>query len=327
MLVGLIPTYDQIGVWAAVLLVLLRILQGIAIGGEWGGAVLMAVEHSPDDKKGLFGSLPQAGIGVGLVLSSLAMGWTTRLSEADLLRWGWRIPFLVSVVLLAVGWFIRVRVPESPIFERMKSSNERLKVPFFAVLKRHRTATLRVIGARLAETTWFYTVVTFSLAYATNQLGLPKPVILNAIAAAAALTIVTIPVFGYVGDRVGQKWLYVLGVLGLVAFAFPYFTMLQSKNPGSVWLAIVVALSVVHALMYSQEATLFAGQFPAQVRYTGISLAVQVSGAVGGGLAPIVATGLLAVNGGATGYVSLYLIALGVIAFGCSATMRNEIHG
>jgi MFS transporter, MHS family, shikimate and dehydroshikimate transport protein len=326
MLIGLVPTYERIGIWAAVLLVLLRILQGVAIGGEWGGAALMAVEHAPDGKKGLFGSLPQASVGVGLVLSSIAMAWTFKLPEADLLRWGWRIPFLASVLLLLVGWFIRVRVAESPVFERMKATGKQVNTPLFAVLKHHPVETLRVIGARLAEVTWFYTVVTFSLAYAANQLALPKPMILNAIVAGAAATMVTIPLLGHIGDRIGHKWLYVLGVVCLIAFAFPYFTLLQAKDIVSVWLAIVPALSIVYALMYGQEATLFAAQFPAEVRYSGISLAVQVSGAIGGGLAPIVATGLLAINGGSTECVSLYLITLGFVAFACSVTMHNKIH-
>lgn len=325
-LIGLVPTYEQIGIWAAVLLVLLRILQGIAIGGEWGGAALMAVEHAPDGKKGLFGSLPQAGVGAGLVLSSLAMAWTSRLPEADLLSWGWRIPFLASIVLLLVGWFIRIRVAESPAFEKMVVTGKRTKTPLLAVLKHHPVETLRVIGARLAEVTWFYTVATFSLAYAVNQLALPKPMMLNAIVVGAAATMVTIPLFGHLGDRIGQKWMYALGTLCLIAFGFPYFKLLQTRETAMVWLAVIPALSFVYALMYGQQATLFAAQFPAEVRYSGISLAVQVSGAVGGGLAPVVATGLLAINGGSTEYVSIYLVTLGVIALACSLNMRNKIH-
>lgn len=172
-LIGLIPSYDQIGYWAAVLLVLMRFLQGIAVGGEWGGAVLMAVEHAPEGKKGFFGSLPQAGVAPGLILSSLAMGAVAGLPEQDMLSWGWRLPFLASVVLLAVGWFIRVKVAESPDFERMREQGAKVEVPVAEVLKHHRRALWTVVGARLAEVTWFYTVVTFSLAYATGTLGIP----------------------------------------------------------------------------------------------------------------------------------------------------------
>ncbi|MDQ6212600.1 MFS transporter, partial [Achromobacter insolitus] len=179
-LIGLIPSYEQIGYWAAVLLVMMRFLQGIAVGGEWGGAVLMAVEHAPEGKKGFFGSLPQAGVAPGLILSSLAMGAVATLPEADMLAWGWRLPFLASVVLLLVGWFIRVKVAESPDFEQMKEKGAKVEVPVAVVLKHHRRALMVVVGARLAEVTWFYTVVTFSLAYATGTLGIARSVMLDA---------------------------------------------------------------------------------------------------------------------------------------------------
>jgi metabolite-proton symporter len=325
-LIGLIPTYDQIGIWAAVLLVVMRVMQGVAIGGEWGGAALMAVEHAPEGKKGFFGSLPQAGVGAGLILSSLAMAWVSRLPEADMLSWGWRIPFLASFVLLLVGWFVRLRVAESPAFEKMEATGRRVDKPLAELVKFHWREVLRVIGARIAEVTWFYTVVTFSLAYATMQLGLPKPMLLNAIVVGAAALLVTIPTFGFIGDRVGQKWLYVLGTLLLIGFAFPFFSLLQNKDVPSVWAAIIPAICIVYALMYGQQATLFAAQFPAEVRYSGISLSVQVSGAIGGGLAPLVATSLMAVERGGTTYVSYYLIALGIIAFLCALTMRNKVH-
>lgn len=325
-LIGLIPTYYQIGIWAPVLLVLMRLIQGISIGGEWGGAVLMSIEHAPDGKKGLFGSLPQAGVGFGLLLSSLAMSWSSKLPEADLMSWGWRVPFLASSLLLLLGWYIRVRIAESPAFEKIKAEGKQVKLPALEVLKNHPGATLRVIGARLAEVTWFYTVATFTVFYATNHLGLPKPMILNAIVIGAASIILTIPFFGHLGDRIGQKWLYAFGTLCLMGFVFPYFHLLQEKTELSVWLAIIPALSIIYAVMYGPQSTLFAAQYPAEVRYSGISLAVQVSGAIGGGLAPIIATALLAANGGATDYLCFYLIGLAIVAFVCSVTMRNKIH-
>jgi MHS family shikimate/dehydroshikimate transporter-like MFS transporter len=291
-LIGLIPTYQRIGAWAPALLVVLRCLQGIAIGGEWGGAALMAVEHAPAGRKGLFGSLPQAGVGVGLVLSSLAMAWVSRLSDAALLDWGWRLPFLASIALVGVGVFVRLRVAESPVFETLKTARQELRAPVLAVLRHAPLVTLRMMGVRLAEVTWFYTIVTFSLAYAVNQ-----------------------------GDRVGQKWLCALGALGVAVFAFPFFALLQTRNPAFIWLAIVPALGLIHALIYGQEATLFAVHFPPAMRYSGISLVVQLPGAVGGGLAPIIATAFLALEHGATRALSLYLLILAVIAGGCAATL------
>jgi len=325
-LIGLIPSYESIGYWAAGLLVLMRILQGVAVGGEWGGAVLMAVEHAPEGKKGFFGSLPQAGVGAGLILSSLAMAAVSRLPEADFLSWGWRLPFLASIVLIFIGAFIRLKVAESPVFEKMKLEGTQVKRPVLEVVKWHRRSVLVVMGARIAEASWFYTVVTFTLAYAANTLKIPKAQMLDAISLGALVSILSMPLFGYLGDRIGQKWVFFLGLVGLSAFVFPFFGLLANKDSHSIWLAMIGAIGVVYAMMYSVEAPLFSSQFPAQVRYSGISLSVQLSGAIGGGLAPIVATSLLAANGGDPGYVALYLIGLGMVAMVCVVMMKTNAY-
>ncbi|CUI82272.1 MFS transporter [Achromobacter xylosoxidans] len=323
-LIGLIPSYEQIGYWAAVLLVLMRFLQGIAVGGEWGGAVLMAVEHAPQGKKGFFGSLPQAGVAPGLILSSLAMGAVAGLPEQDMLSWGWRLPFLASVVLLAVGWFIRVKVAESPDFEQMRDKGAKVEVPVAAVLRHHRRALWTVVGARLAEVTWFYTVVTFSLAYATGTLGIPRAVMLDATIWGAALALFSMPLFGMLGDRIGHKWVFMAGAVGILACAPLFFQLLATGQTGWIIVAVCLAVGLVYACLYGPEGTLFSSQFPAEVRYTGISLAVQVSGAIGGGLAPIVATWLLARAGGDPKYVVWYLSALGVVAVFSAWRMRGD---
>ncbi|OAD13170.1 transporter [Achromobacter insolitus] len=323
-LIGLIPSYEQIGYWAAVLLVMMRFLQGIAVGGEWGGAVLMAVEHAPEGKKGFFGSLPQAGVAPGLILSSLAMGAVATLPEADMLAWGWRLPFLASVVLLLVGWFIRVKVAESPDFEQMKEKGAKVEVPVAVVLKHHRRALMVVVGARLAEVTWFYTVVTFSLAYATGTLGIARSVMLDATIWGAAVALFTMPLFGMLGDRIGHKWVFMAGTLGILACAPVFFQLLGTRDTEWIILAVCLAVGLVYACLYGPEGTLFSSQFPPEVRYTGISLAVQVSGAIGGGLAPIVATWLLAKGGGDPRYVVWYLSILGVIALFSAWLMRSD---
>ncbi|MFY3856949.1 MFS transporter [Achromobacter xylosoxidans] len=323
-LIGLIPSYEQIGYWAAVLLVLMRFLQGIAVGGEWGGAVLMAVEHAPQGKKGFFGSLPQAGVAPGLILSSLAMGAVAGLPEQDMLSWGWRLPFLASVVLLAVGWFIRVKVAESPDFEQMRDKGAKVEVPVAAVLRHHRRALWTVVGARLAEVTWFYTVVTFSLAYATGTLGIPRAVMLDATIWGAALALFSMPLFGMLGDRIGHKWVFMAGAVGILACAPLFFQLLATGQTGWIIVAVCLAVGLVYACLYGPEGTLFSSQFPAEVRYSGISLAVQVSGAIGGGLAPIVATWLLARAGGDPKYVVWYLSALGVVAVFSAWRMRGD---
>ncbi|CAN7773138.1 MFS transporter [Variovorax sp. LjRoot84] len=322
-LIGLIPSYHSIGYWAAVLLVLMRFLQGLAVGGEWGGAVLMAVEHAPEGKKGFFGSLPQTGVAPGLILSSLAMGAVAQLPESDMLSWGWRIPFLASVFLLLVGWFIRIKVAESPDFEHMESKGDKVEVPALVVLRQYPKEVLVVVGGRLAEVTWFYTVVTFSLAYATGTLGIPRALMLDATVWGALLALFTMPIFGILGDRVGFKWIFLAGSVGILVFAPVFFSLLQTLDARSITMAVVVAIGVVYASLYGPEGGLFSAQFPPEVRYSGISIAVQVSGAIGGGLAPIVATSLLAFGGGSPRYIVWYLSALGVVAIVSSLLMHD----
>lgn len=322
-LIGLIPSYDAIGYWAAVLLVLMRLLQGIAVGGEWGGAVLMAVEHAPAGKKGFFGSLPQAGVAPGLILSSLAMGAVASLPDEAMLSWGWRIPFLASVLLLIVGWYIRVRVAESPDFESMQKAGTQAKMPLLVVLKKHPRSVLSVVGGRLAEVTWFYTVVTFSLTYATGTLGLEKTMLLDAIIWGALLSFFTMPLFGMLGDRIGYKWVFALGTVGIMAFSTFFFNLLSVGSETAVTIAMLVAIGVVYAALYGPEGSLFSSQFPPEIRYSGISLGVQVSGAIGGGMAPLVATWLLALGDGSPRYIVWYLSALGIIAFICAVRMRS----
>jgi metabolite-proton symporter len=322
--IGLIPTYEQIGYWAAVILVLMRFLQGMAVGGEWGGAVLMAVEHAPEGRKGFYGSLPQTGVGAGLVLASLAMGAIAALPEEDMMAWGWRLPFLASIVLLGVGWLIRVKVAESPDFEKLKEQGRRVRMPLLEVLRNHPRATLTIIGARTAENAWFYMAVTFALSYAANQLQIPRAEVLHAITAGAALSLLTMPFSGWLSDKVGQKRLYFTGLLILCAFVYPFFAMLGTREPLLVWWAMVLAVGVVFPILYAPESLLFARQYPAEIRYSGISLSVQFAGVLGGGFAPMIATSLLGAADGSPRYVIAYLIGMGLVALLCTAFMQSD---
>jgi MFS transporter, MHS family, shikimate and dehydroshikimate transport protein len=324
-LIGLIPSYESIGYWAAVLLVVMRFIQGLAVGGEWGGAILVAVEHAPAGKKGLFGSLPQMGVGAGLILSSFAMGAVAVMPEADMLTWGWRVPFLASGVLLLVGWFIRIKVAESPDFIAMQKSGKKAAIPLLVVLKQHPKEVLLVVGARLGEVTWFYTIVTFTLAYATGTLGLSKTVMLDAIIWGAFFSLFTMPLCGMLGDRIGHKWVFMIGAVGVGVFGTFFFDLLATRDAVWITVAMILAVSVIYGLLYGPEGILFSNQFPPEVRYSGISLAVQVSGAVGGGLAPIVATWLLALGGGDPRYVVWYVSVLGVIAFFSAWCMHAKL--
>lgn len=325
-LIGLIPSYESIGYRAAVLLVLMRFLQGIAVGGEWGGAVLMAVEHAPEGKKGFFGSLPQTGVAPGLILSSLAMGAVASLPEEDMLSWGWRLPFLASVALLLVGWWIRAKVAESPDFEQMSKKGKQVPIPALEVLRHYPREVLLVVGGRLAEVTWFYTVVTFALAYATTTLGVERSVMLDATVWGAFAALFTMPLFGVLGDRIGFKWVFMAGTICMLAFSSTFFSMLGSLDSKTITLALVIAIGLVYSALYGPQGGLFSTQFPPEVRYSGISIAVQVSGAIGGGLAPLVATSLLAYGDGQPDYIVWYLSGLGLIAFASTWFMHGPTH-
>lgn len=323
-LIGLLPTYESIGYWAAIGLVILRFIQGMAMGGEWGGAVLMAVEHAPEGKKGFWGSLPQASTGGGLMLASIALGLVSLLPEQALFSWGWRIPFLASIILLAVGWYIRVKVPESPDFEKVKQQAEAVKVPALQVFKQHPKQLISIIVARAAENAWFYIASTFTLAYTTTQLGIARQEILFATICGAAVILVMTPLCGHLSDKVGQRNMFMFGLCVLALYCYPFFSMLNSKDPVLVWGAIVLAIGVVFPLMYAPQAQLFARQFPAEIRYSGISISVQLAGVVGGGLAPLIATKLLSVGDGNPYLIMLYIASMAVVAIIATSFMPRD---
>lgn len=323
-LIGLLPTYESIGYWAAICLVILRFIQGMAMGGEWGGAVLMAVEHAPDGKKGFWGSLPQASTGGGLMLASIALGLVSLLPEQALFSWGWRIPFLASIVLLGVGWYIRVKVPESPDFEKVKEQAANIKVPALKVFRQHPKQLITIIVARAAENAWFYIASTFTLAYTTTQLGIPRQDILFATICGAAVILFMTPLCGHLSDKVGQRNMFMFGLCVLAVFSYPFFSMLNTKDPVLVWTAIVLAIGVVFPIMYAPQAQLFARQFPAEIRYSGISISVQLAGVLGGGIAPLIATKLLSVGGGNPYLIMIYIGSMAIIAIVATTFMPRD---
>lgn len=311
--IGLLPTYDMIGYWAAVLLVIMRFIQGVAVGGEWGGAVLMTVEHAPQGRKGFFGALPQMGVGSGLILASMAMTGVSMLPDDDLLAWGWRIPFIASALLLTIGWFIRVRLPESPDFEKIKAEQTHSKLPIAEVLRNHPRSTIAIVCARIAENSWFYITSAFVISYATTFLHLPKSMVLNAVTSGAALSFLVMPLAGFFSDKIGQKNTFLIGMIMMGLFAYPFFAMLNTKDPFLVWLAVVIAVGVIFGILYAPESVLFSSQFPPHVRYSGISLGAQLGGTLGGGFAPMIATSLLGAGHGNPTYVVAYTVGLSVI--------------
>jgi len=313
--VGLLPTYDQIGIWAPILLVTLRLVQGIGLGGEWGGASLMVIEHAPAQRRGFYGSLVQVGFPFGLVTSyGVFTIATAAVTQDSFLAWGWRVPFLISIGLLAVGWYVRVRLPETPYFEDIRRRGAIAANPFFETIFNHPRSFWAAVGLKLSEVSWVYILTVFVVIYGTATLKLPKQLLLNAVFVAALIELATIPLFGYLGDLWGRRSLYFLGTLFTVCFAFPLFWLLDTKEPLIIVLAIVIALSFGHGTMFSIESAYFPELFGTRVRYTGASFGFQLSAAIGGGLAPIVATFLVDYMGGTSG-VSVLLILLAAITF------------
>lgn len=310
--IGLLPTYGQIGVMAPIMLITLRIIQGIGLGGEWGGAALMVLEHAPKNRRGFCGSLVQVGFPIGLILSAGVFALVTKLPEKDFLSWGWRVPFLSSLVLVAVGTFIRMKVSESPVFLMMKAKNEVSHNPLAEALVKNRKSFLVAVGLKLCEVSWVYMLTVFLVVYATTSLGLPKSLMLDAIMIAAAIEIVTIPLFGYLSDIVGRRPFYFAGTIFTILFAFPLFMLLEIRDPLVVVGTVAVALSFGHGLMFGPQATYFPELFGARVRYSGASFGFQVAAAIGGGLTPMLATLLVNRMGGSAG-VSMLLIGLALI--------------
>jgi MHS family shikimate/dehydroshikimate transporter-like MFS transporter len=320
--IGLLPNYASIGVLAPILLILLRIIQGIGLGGEWGGASLMVIEHSPADKRGFYGSFVQIGFPIGLVLATLVFALATKLPEADFQAWGWRIPFLASIVLLALGTFIRSRVPETPVFERMKATDSFSKNPVGEAVSKNFKTFLIAVGLKLSEVSWVYMLTVFVVVYATTKLALPKQLLLDAVMYAALFELIALPMFGWLSDKIGRRPFFILGAIFTMAFAFPLFWMLETKSVAMVTIAIIIAMNFGHGMMFGLESTYFPELFGPRVRYSGASFGFQVAAAIGGGFSPIIATALVGYFGGTTG-VSVMMIGIALLTLWAALAARE----
>jgi MHS family shikimate/dehydroshikimate transporter-like MFS transporter len=312
-LVGLMPTYAQIGVWAAVILIVLRLAQGFGVGGEWGGAVLMAVEHAPPGRRGFYGSWPQTGVPAGLLLSTVVFSIFAAQPEAQFLSWGWRVPFLLSFILIIVGLFIRMRIAETPAFARVRETQTVARMPIVDVIRTYPKNVLLAMGARIAENGFFYIFSVFVLTYVTQALKMPRATVLNAVSVAAAIELIVIPSFGALSDRVGRRPVYLFGAAFAAIFSFPFFWLLDSKQDVLVWLAVILGLNLAHGAMYGPQASFFSELFGTRVRYSGASLGYQLASVLAGGLSPIIATALLAGSGGSYVPIAIYMIGMAVI--------------
>jgi metabolite-proton symporter len=322
-LIGLLPTYEQIGPWAAVGLILLRVAQGFGVGGEWGGAVLMAVEHAPPGTRGYYGSWPQIGVPAGLVISTAVFAVFSRLPEEQFLSWGWRVPFLLSALLVIVGLVIRVRILETPAFTKVKEESREAHQPILEVLKTYPKQVLLAMGARFGENGAFYIYSVFVLTYATQHVKMPQSVVLNAMLIGAGLELIAIPFFGAMSDRFGRRPVYLFGAIATALWAYPLFKLLDSGSPALVGLALIVAFVFSHAAMYGPQAAFFSELFGTRVRYSGASLGAQLAAVLAGGTSPFIATLLLANYG--TNALALYVIFMASVTI-VAVLLASETH-
>ncbi|MFD9948672.1 MFS transporter [Nonomuraea sp. NPDC059023] len=315
-LIGILPSFDSVGILAPVLLVTLRFIQGLGLGGEWGGAVIMTMEHGDQRRRGFNASWPQVGVPAGYVLATaLLTVLSLTLTNEAFLSWGWRVPFLLSGVLVLVGFWVRRRISESPQFAEIDTKGAKAKMPLLEVIRTHPRALLSAFTARIGVDVAFYTFTAYILVYITTTLGMDRSVGLNAVLIGSALQLFLIPAFGALSDRVGRRTVYLAGVVAAAVWVFAFFPLLETRSFPLIALAAVVAL-ITHAAMYGPQAAFIAELFSTRLRYSGASMGYQVAGIVGGALAPIVALKLFDTYK-STLAVSIYVvIALAITAFG-----------
>ncbi|WP_063726954.1 MFS transporter [Streptomyces sp. RTd22] len=311
-LIGMLPGYATIGVWAPVLLVGLRIVQGIAVGGEWGGGVLIVSEHAPDHRRGFYSAWSQTGVGLGFVLSASVFTLAQAVTSKDaFLAWGWRVPFLAGIVLTAVGLVIRMRVMETPAARQAAPAEKKARLPILDVLRTHPKAVLIAFGARIAENGALYVFLTFSLSYAAT-IGLDGDLVLTAVVVGMLAESFAMPMWGALSDRVGRRPVYLGGAIAMIVWAYPFFLMFDSRNPVLVFVAAFVALVICHGTMIGTQPSFFHELFDSRVRYSGVAFGHELASMVAGGFSPIIATALFA-WAGASWPIALFLMGMGVV--------------
>jgi len=326
-LIGLLPTYEMIGLWAPALLILMRVIQGIGIGGEWGGALLLAYEYAPEKRKGFFGSIPQAGVTIGMLMATFTVSLMTLLSDEAFLSWGWRIPFLLSAVLVLLGLWIRKGIDETPEFKKVKQAGQLAKTPLRDTLTHHWREVLIAAGLKVVETAPFYIFSTFVVSYATTTLSYQKSQALEAVTLAALVATIMIPLMGLLSDKIGRQRMYAIGVFALGLFILPWFWLLDTGETWGIVLATLIAFGILWAPITAVLGTLCSEIYSANVRYTGITLGYQLGAALAGGTAPLIATGLLAKYDGDWTPVACYLmvtVAISLVAIFCASRVKRE---
>lgn len=312
--IGLLPTYEQVGMLAPALLVLCRVVQGLAIGGEWGGALLLAYEYAPKHRRGLFGSVPQTGITIGMLLATIAFSLVSQLPQASFESWGWRLPFISSIILIIVGLWIRGGLGETPAFKEQKDAGNVSKLPIAETLRYHWRSVLIAIGAKIVETAPFYIFATFVVSYATGTLAFERSTVLGAVSAGALASTIMIPVMGLLSDKWGRVPVYMAGAALIGLFAAPFFLLLGTGADWAVFVAVIIGLGVVWPPVTATLGTLTSEIFSTRVRYTGVTLGYQIGAALAGGTAPLLCTFLLAKFNGSWTPIAVYIVAIAVLS-------------
>jgi MFS family permease len=321
LLIAVLPGYDTIGVAAPIILILLRLVQGFALGGELSGATVLTMEHSDPSRRGFFGSWVQAGGPLGLVVANLVFLPIAALPQDDFLSWGWRIPFLMSAVLVVVGYVIRRRVEESPTFEHVKQTGEVDRSPLVTILREHPARILLVAGAVLSVGVTFYMMAVFGLTYTTATLGLPRATILLIVLVTMVIDTAMIIAWGYLSDRLGRARVFTGGIIGMAVLALPWLLLVSTGQPGLIFLGYLL-IAVPHAATQATSALYFAELFTAAVRYSGLAVGYNVGMIAGSAIAPIVAAALIAASGVLA--VGLYMVAMGLISLGSALVLNRS---
>ena len=319
LLIGFLPVYNDIGAAAALILVALRFLQGLGVGGEWGGAVLMAVEHGHSGRRGFYASWPQAGVPLGLILATCVVELCYVWFGTDgFLAWGWRVPFFLSGLLIVVGFVIRLRVLETPLFAALQEQQLLSQTPVRETLRTHWRQVVLAAGVRLAENASFYLFTVWVPGYGQQALEVAPEVMLTAVTVAGAAELLTMPLFGHLSDRWSRRKTCMLGCVFLILFAWPFFQLLETRSYLAIFAAVILALAVGHSLLYSVQGSLIPELFSTRVRCTGASLGYQLSAPLGGGLAPLIAAGLFKAFDGAVWPLAVYIITIAGISLVCT---------
>jgi len=320
--IGFLPSYAQAGIWGPALLIVLRIIQGFALGGEWGGAALMSVEHAPEGRRGLWGATMQMGVPAGLLVSAGAFALVSMLPDEQFFSWGWRLPFIFSLVLLVVGMYIRLQVSEPPAFEKVAEKGEIEKAPLLSVWKYEKKKTIVMAFFQTAANVGYFLITVYALSYITQTLGLPRSVASNALMVGAAVDLFMQPVFGWLSDKYGRKKVYGFGAIFFAFYAFPFFALLNTADPYYITLALALGLGVGHASTGSLHGVIYAEQYKTKYRFSGSSVAYQLSGIVSSAPTPIIAAWLVATTGNSMA-VSWFVVVAAVITLICISMTKE----